>query len=336
MLDTLPTVATPATAAFDAADAANQIAGARTRAEFIAACRAVVDASLHVRLRPKRLRRAHDLVSAATPISWAWYVRPEPETLSDAAFDLVALAAPNGGYFYTTPDGGVAQWAHEGSGTKALHRWTQDLARDRLLPGVDLHDPETARRKIAPRLEGVPYASSRLEIAADLARAQRRARLDALLDAARTPNGTWRLTLEVADHLAAIYPAAFAEDPFRKKAILALIMLHGYLHNAGERVESDLPLPADYQLPRIFNFLGALEIAPELTATLRSGDRLLDVESPEVVSLRAAAVVLAARLAQDTEQPDGVVDGALFTTYRKDPAFLVDSLPAMRCDTLWF
>jgi hypothetical protein len=312
------------------------LAGAATRADFVATCRRIVDASTDVQLNPDALEALIPGVAAAQPVSWSWYVRPGTPSLHEAAFDLASMAAPNGGYFYPDADGRVRQWAVDGSGATALQRWSARLRDAGCLPGVQMHDPDQVRSAVAPFLAGVPYPDARLQIAAELACPRRRQRFDQLLDASRTPDGTWWLTLEVADHLAAIYPTAFAEDPFRKKAVLALIMLHGYLHHAGAPVVCETPLPADYQLPRIFHYTGCLEIAPGLARTLGGADRLLDAESDAVTALRAGAVVLADMLARATGQPDGVVDGALFIPFRRDPDFRANSLPAMRCATMWF
>ena len=184
-------------------------------------------------------------------------------------------------------------------------------------------------------MDGLPFAEARLDIAAELADPRRRRRLRQLLDATRDAEGRWRLTLETADHLAGIYPAGFGEDPFRKKAILALIMLHGHLVHAGLPARLDVPIPSDYQMPRILMYLGALKPAPALIASLKAGE-MMRPEDSRVMALRAGAAVACARLAEMTGLPDGVVDGALFIPYRKDPDFLRNSLPAMRCETLWF
>jgi hypothetical protein len=193
-----------------------------------------------------------------------------------------------------------------------------------------------ARAELKPELADLPYPDARLAIAMQFAE---RARLDALTDlvqGTRSHTGQHVFRLDHADRLARIFPAAFAGDPFRKKAILFFLFLHGHLHHKGHPAVFDLPIPSDYQMPRILHYLGAIRISDRLQTLLTASNRLLDVESAPVVEYRAAAIVCADLLRAATGQPTSVIDSALFIPLRKDPAFQANSLPAMRCDTMWF
>jgi len=60
------------------------------------------------------------------------------------------------------------------------------------------------------------------------------------------------------------------------------------------------------------------------------------VESEEVMHYRAAAIVAASAIAEDHDIPDYIVDNVLFTTFRKDPDFIANSINPMRCSSIWF
>ena len=133
-----------------------------------------------------------------------------------------------------------------------------------------------------------------------------------------------------------IYPAAFVQDPFLKKAILALQMLTQHMVAARDiSVDYDLPIPSDYQIPRYLAFIGAIVPSPEAVEQIRSG-RLLPVEGDVVTAMRAAAISLSHRLGEVSGVPDYVIDGVLFTSCRKDPEVKARALPPMRCSSLWF
>ena len=72
-------------------------------------------------------------------------------------------------------------------------------------------------------------------------------------------------------------------------------------------------------------------------AALR-GETLLDVASFPVMDLRAATMVAATDLAELAEVPHGsaTVDNALFLTFRRDPDFIANAPPPMRCASMWF
>lgn len=310
---------------------------AATTNDFYHACVSIVSASRNVSLAPERLDGLVTLVAGGAPVSWAWYLHKDTDGIEGALFDFCFNAALNGGYFQSV-NGQIVQWQSKGSGSQALLEWIQSLSRDGVRPGIELTDPETVAEVLAPRLAGQPHAAERLLICTEFADPQRRLRLRdlaLLFEARHAAFGTHRFGLDHVDALVDIYPAGFGDDPFRKKAILALQMFSGWLHSKGEISQYDLPIPSDYQIPRILAWKGAIKISGSFADALRSGT-LLDVTAEQVTELRAAAVLAAHALATKGKTNDAVVDGALFTTFRKDPAFQAESLPPMRCPSLWF
>lgn len=306
---------------------------ARSTLGLVEAARIIVDETDFVTIDDDRLAALLPEVADAQPISWAWSL-PSPDIgAEEAAFHFAFNAGLNGGYFAMGPDYSIHQWAIDGSGSRALEAWIAALRRDEMLPLIHLDTIEVLRR-LPARLNEIPHAQARLDICADFAGTVRQHHLSALVSSCRTADG-YAFSLKTVDQLARIYPAAFGADPFRKKACLAIIMLAGYLHSRGHVVACDVPIPSDYQIPRILLYVGALKPSVRLIELLTS-DRLLSVTSWPVVSLRAAALVAAHDLAAMAGKPDGVIDGALFTTYRKDPDFKAKALPPMRCDSLWF
>ena len=313
-----------------------RLAHARTTGQFVGCARDILDRANHVALDTDRLTALEERIQTAEPVSWDWLLSDPDGDIQETALDFALFAAPNGGYFHADAAGEVVQWAEDGSGARALESWFKTLRATSKLPGRDITDPNHARDALASDVAGLPYAEARLEIAAEFADPGRRAALEALIDGTRSHTGQHVFRLDHADRLARIFPTGFGDDPFRKKAALFFLFLHGHLHHRGHPAVFDLPVPSDYQLPRILEYLGAIRISDAFRRELRHGTRLLDVTSAPVVEYRAAAIVCADLLRQATGQPTSVIDSALFIPFRKDPDFLKNSLPPMRCDTLWF
>jgi hypothetical protein len=302
--------------------------------EFVAACEAIVAQSSDVSTTDHVLSSLVPVVSDPKPVSFGWYL-PSPDIPSAEAFREFSLnAALNGGYFMTGLDGSIKQWASKGSGSMALVELLNALRTQGLMPGVDLHSQADVRSALTQIVAPLPFAAQRMEIFGNFASPNFNHRLLEIMASAETAQGPF-YEWKHAQALAALCPAGFGEDPFLKKACLALQMHAGHLNFMGAQAGTELPIPADYQIPRILEWLGAIEVSPAFIAKLH-GEKLLDVNSPEVVAMRAAAVVQCAKLASMAGVTDAAVDGVLFTSYRKNPDFMKDSLPPMRCDSLWF
>jgi hypothetical protein len=326
---------------FSTSDQAAALAAARSTDEMIAVARDIVAQSQHVALRPERLQELVPHAAAAKPVSWDWYLTGGGDSaplnfmaIFRAFFDLSLNSSLNGGYFAKGDNGEVRQWELKGSGSSALVAWIGELSKDGKLPYVHL-TPAQVQEQLPARLEGLPHAEKRLEICTQFAASDNAKALAMLLSSRVGTNDEIVLDMAFVDSLASIYTAGFGDDPFRKKAILAVSMLAGFLLTRGKSVRCTVPIPSDYQIPRILEWKGAIEVSDGLAATLRKGE-LLDVRSAEVQDFRAAALVAAHDLGKLAGTPDFLVDSALFTTFRKDPDFQANSLPPMKCDSLWF
>ena len=302
---------------------------------FVAACAEQVRDSAHVSVQENALDDLVPLVAGARPVSWDWFLRNPDGDLAEAAWDFLVTSALNGGYFQECPDGTVRQWEANGSGSAALIDWYRQLREARLVPGADISGRVTALSLLEQRVAGQPHAGERLEILADFAEEGARDAFQAILRATAAAPNRHRFTLADADRVAGLFPRGFGQDPFRKKAILVFLLLAGHIESRGGSVEYDLPVPSDYQIPRILCWKGAISLSPAFEAKLRSGG-LIDVRSRACRDLRAAAVVMARELGTRAGVDDRFVDGALFMGFRRHPGFLADAPPPMRCASLWF
>lgn len=313
---------------------------ARDIRELRDACAATVRGSPHVEYRPGRLCALAPLVRDALPIHWGWMFDPRSATDAERLFDAAFNASLNGGYFDRDPATGlVRQWQVGGSGSRALEGWIAGLREAGLMPGRDASGsgPGIAgwKARVASTLVGVPYAAERLAIVEQFADPDRRRCFDALAAEALSGGGL-SVDLGTVDRLAAVYPAGFAADPLRKKAILAFLLLAGNMAHRGLPVDWSAGFPADYQLPRGCAWRGVLDLSPEIRAALRDPSVLLSVDGPEVFHVRAATFVAVEELAERTGTPSWLVDGALFMGFRNDPAFAAEAPPPMRVDGDWF
>lgn len=317
--------------------------GAADLDQFVRSCRSLVASSSHVAYVPSALDGLIPLVQAAKPISWDWYLRDSTGPLAGRWYDMILSSALNGGYFAEDPvTGEVRQWQVNGSGSDALLQWIDRLRSEGLMPGVDhvavRWDDHEYRAGLDRLLAGLPYARERRAILDEFAAPGTVLGANHVLERLVTDSDgrlCGALGLREVCHLVRCFPAAFGDDPFHKKACLAVLLLTSHLNAHGHSVEAYLPIPADYQIPRILSFYGAIELSDELTDTLLAG-RLLDATSEPVTHFRAAAVVAAHDLGLRARTPDWLVDGALFGTVRKDEAFKANALPPMKIRGLWF
>ena len=317
------------------------LARADTLDAFVAACDAIVRDSPHVRLSEAPLAALVPAVLSCDPPSWEAEAGRGGSV--PARWRNVAFAAANlGGFWHEGNDGRAVQWETGGSGSRAALAWIRGLREGCLYPGVDWvsGDPSAAgaREAIDLTLEGVPYAEERRAICEEFASPLSEARLGLLTARlARGAGGTLSGTLGVADAamLATMFPASFGDDPFRKKAFLAILGLVSNLRAHGHGVGAEIPVPADYQLPRLLHRAGALAVSAGLGAELRSG-KLMRRDAGGVTHLRAATVLACHELGRLAGRPDWIVDAALFGMVRGDRRFGAEAIPGMRIDGAWF
>jgi len=107
----------------------------------------------------------------------------------------------------------------------------------------------------------------------------------------------------------------FAEDLFLKRAILWIYQ--GY-RGAGlfKKEIGKLPIPADYQIPKMLEYFGCIEYCPELKQKIQNSI-LIQEGSLEEIEIRAASIVVCSMLAEKAECTCEQIDTYLWTK-RKD------------------
>lgn len=273
-----------------------------------------------------------DLRSIAT--HYEHLLDPRSDSRQETCFDFILNAALNGGYYTYHRDGTIAQWTRDGSSSEALRIWIRNLHKTATVPGRDILSASELLTRLGPSLQELPYATKRTSILLEFADRSRRDRLEALLDSAYA-NYRHSWSLRHSEALGQIYPSAFGEYPFRKKAALAWLLIAGRDRHCGIESGWNHPIPTDYQMPRIFAYEGLLIGSDAVRAEL-SGDHLLDPYSPAVMSTRAATALTAELIAERLGIPSYLVDAIYFQNVRSDPEFLTRAQAPMRIDGDWF
>ncbi|MBU6475580.1 MAG: hypothetical protein KGL10_03790 [Alphaproteobacteria bacterium] len=273
---------------------------------------------------------------------WKEYISP---TANDPAsydfirafYEMTMITAQNGGFIYADDRGRAQKWSKDGSGAKAMVEKMAEIRAAKALPFYDLA-PDEAEDKIAPLLEGVPFAQKRLKIFKEFADPENHEKAVALL-ASACDGETYRLDMDFVKNLAAIFPEGLGNDPFFKKATLTVLMAAGNAHHHGVKVDvSDLTIAADYVLPQVLNAgdVGILSFSADLAKDLEDR-KLFDEDNDRVAALRAAAVVVCERLAELSGLSAQDIDAALWLAGRKIKSTENKKvLPHMMCKTMRF
>jgi hypothetical protein len=155
----------------------------------------------------------------------------------------------------------------------------------------------------------MPFPEQRIEILESIEASGRLAGLcrELCLEITRAD----KVRVEHASALAQAFPLAF-DDPYLKKAQLAISMFAGYLRSVEHRVDtSDLVAFADYQVPRVLRALGVLRYSPALAALVDDGT-LIDEDSAPEKAIRAATIVACEQIAEATGASAADVDNWLW------------------------
>lgn len=96
--------------------------------------------------------------------------------------------------------------------------------------------------------------------------------------------------------IANLLPVSF-QDPYLKKAQLALMLIGGQFRQLGLTVRLDVSAAADYQLPRVLRRMGVLEYCEPLARMVDDGILLVEGERYER-ALRAATIYAVAGIAE--------------------------------------
>lgn len=311
-----------------------------THRAFVKNCEDILATQSDVTINEAKLEEfAQNLKASDFVPDWKDYIGAEANGAGTAGYDftrafyeMAMVIANQGGFIYEDADGAAQKWHLDGSGAKAMVAKMADIRAAGALPFYDIAADEVDG-KIAPLLEGVPFAAERLEIFKAFADPARYQAVAALLEDA-FDGGKYVFDTAFAEKLADIMPEGFGNDPFFKKSVLTALMASGNGHHHGVSCNvSDLTVAADYILPQVLNadHVGVLEFSPALTEKLEKRE-LFAENAAEVTALRAAAVVASEKLAQKSGLTAQDVDANLWLAGRG----LKNARPHMMCRTLQF
>jgi hypothetical protein len=112
------------------------------------------------------------------------------------------------------------------------------------------------------------------------------------------------------EYITTTFPLTYGEDPLLKRPALALQLLHedtGF----GRNVE-ELPIPADYQVPKVLQAWGVLKYTKELQDKLSQSIELPQGSQPEM-EIRAFTIETGRRLWEAYQIPPHVTDRFIWT-----------------------
>jgi len=104
----------------------------------------------------------------------------------------------------------------------------------------------------------------------------------------------------------------FAADPFLKRAILFVMQLYRGTGFFGEEQIKKLPVPADYQIPKMLRYLGCIQYETSLLRSVMKGD-LIPEGSQMECEIRAATIVVCSMIAEEAKCTCEVVDTYLWS-----------------------
>jgi hypothetical protein len=111
-------------------------------------------------------------------------------------------------------------------------------------------------------------------------------------------------------HFLITYIDGFGDDPFLKRAILFFLQLNRIFGIYDDEIK-DLPIPADYQVPKMMHSMGIINYSHRITFKISNGHHFQE-NSPEEMSIRAATIIAARQLGVLTGMSPADVDGWFF------------------------
>jgi len=102
----------------------------------------------------------------------------------------------------------------------------------------------------------------------------------------------------------------YGDDPFLKRAFLFFLQLNRIFGLYEEGIKM-LPVPADYQVPKMLHYYGILKYSKPLEWKVRKGTHFME-NGPEEMSIRAATILACEMLCEETGWSPSEVDGWFF------------------------
>lgn len=321
------------------------IRSAGSNRDFVEACRFLIKDSPYVQYIPEKAPDLSDSLDKYYRVSLCEnWLRENNYSLKGKFYDFLFASAMNGGYYYkNSPDSKVEKWNKDGSGSFALNMWIQELQNKKLLPGVDHSDIPGNNygyyQELLSTMSEIPYTDERLEIIRSFSRGGPLYAACHILDSLEVNDiGVFsgHFDMQAVQTLARCFPKAFGEDPFRKKATLAISLITRNLVANGHCISADVPVPADYQMPRIMQYFGVLAFSERLQKAIAQ-ERLLDPTTEAVMHARAATIVAVQDIADTFNTTAWKIDDFLFNEFRSSSILKNPNAPKkMRVYGLWF
>lgn len=308
--------------------------------QFMQNARDIVSVSPHVSIDHDKVKSvAASFRQAGSPPAWNNYIsdtaKQDPFDATRVLFEMALICAQQGGFITPDANGVPQKWNINGSGAAAMLAKMDELRGANAIPGIDILDPSQVDAKIAPLLKDAPMAQERLALFREFAAPAAYAALDKLVKAAWQPEDKkYNFDFAFINAMADIFPQSFASDPFRKKAILSVLMASAHAENRGVTIATDAPVASDYVLPQVLEGLGVLKISDDLRQKLLAKQGFAE-NDPVVRDLRAATITAADDLAKASGARSQDIDAHLWLAGR-DPAVKPKLLPAINVFTTWF
>lgn len=316
----------------DTVEAFNNMALAITdKTEFVALCeRALVSlpGAGNVRVNDEAVAAFATKIPApptAGGYGWNDYMSKEasaePLDITRVFHEMAAISGQQGG-FYTNQFGKVKKWEVKGSGAQAMVNKMADIRQLVAVPGY--HDCATTDWQGALRKElmGTPYSQWRHKALSEFMPVSSTGNTAELLDEITNRDGVLQLDFYAATRIARHYPSSFGGDPFRKKAVLTMLLTAAHLKSRMK--EGDAPryilntiAAMDYRVPQTLSApsVGVLEYSDAFKARLEE-QKGLKIHDPMIVLMRAGGAVAMHKLGEASGKPDDALDAAAWKTGR--------------------
>lgn len=113
-----------------------------------------------------------------------------------------------------------------------------------------------------------------------------------------------------AQKIADILPKSYS-DPFLKKVQLALFEIYELLKFKYPKLNVDLTVAADYQIPKVLNFLDIINYSDSISKKI-TNKIVIPEDSNEEMAIRAAAILACEEISKTHNLPTGYVDKYLW------------------------
>jgi hypothetical protein len=235
---------------------------------------------------------------------------------------VILSSALNGGYFHYDESGYIVKWSLKGSGSLRMGKWLEGWLK------LVSKSPQNL-----PPIVGCNRIEERTAIIKEFYETD----WEKVLYWIRMLEKDEILPFELSTVLCETYPISFGSDPFRKKAFLAIKHLINHWVCDNPNQSRLLPVPADYQIPRILMHLRVIDFPYGLTWFEQNErkQKMLDQDNVEVMLLRALTIVAMHELAKEYLTDNITLDNVLFD-YRLIDDYKACTLPRIIVDTMWF